>query len=189
MRKTKGKFKHLTLTQRLQIEAWIKTKTPIRKIAELLEVHISTIYRELKRGTYKKKLLWYDHYGYEKRYRYKEIYSPDIAEQKYRDNLAAKGAPLKIGNDFDLANYIERKIVDEQYSPDAVIGEIRRKKMSFKTSICTTTLYSYIDKGVLTAFRFVTSRKKDKRKNARNGKRLFPAPRAESVSSNARKRY
>ncbi len=182
MRKTKGKFKHLTLTQRLQIEAWIKTKTPIRKIAELLEVHISTIYRELKRGTYKKKLLWYDHYGYEKRYRYKEIYSPDIAEQKYRDNLAAKGAPLKIGNDFDLANYIERKIVDEQYSPDAVIGEIRRKKMSFKTSICTTTLYSYIDKGVFDRLSLChLTEKGQKKKRKKRETTVSRAPRGISI--------
>lgn len=148
MRKTTGKFKHLTQTARVQIEAWLKTKTPIKEIAEMLGVHISTIYREVKRGTYQKKIGYYDGYRYERLYKFKETYSPDIAEQKYRNNLAAKGAPLKIGNDFSLANYIEKKIVDERYSPDAVIGEIRHKKIPFKTSICTTTLYSYIDKGV-----------------------------------------
>lgn len=148
MRESQGKFKHLTITQRLQIEAWLKTKTPTKKIAEMLGVHISTVYRELKRGTYQKKVGYYDGYRYERLYKTVTTYSPDIAEQKYRDSLSAKGAPLKIGNDFDLANYIERKIVDERYSPDAVIGEIRREKMPFKTSICTTTLYSYIDKGV-----------------------------------------
>lgn len=148
MRKAKGKFTHLTQTARVQIEAWLKTKTPIKEIAAMLGVHISTIYREIKRGTYQKKVGYYDGYRYERLYKFKETYSPDIAEQKYRDNLAAKGAPLKIGNDFSLANYIEKKIVDEDYSPDAVLGEIRRNHIPFKTSICTTTLYSYIDKGV-----------------------------------------
>lgn len=151
MRKTKGKFKHLSMTARLQIEAWLKLKTPMKNIAEMLGVHISTIYREVKRGTYQRKIGYYPT-NYvdkdDKRYKYVETYSPDIAERKYRDNLAAKGAPLKIGNDFDLANYIENKIVKERHSPDSVIGEIRRKQLPFRTSICTTTLYNYIYQGV-----------------------------------------
>ena len=92
MRKAKGKFTHLSQTARIQIEAWLKTKTPIKEIAAMLDVHISTIYREVKRGTYQKKVGYYDGYRYERLYKFKETYSPDIAEQKYRDNLAAKGA-------------------------------------------------------------------------------------------------
>ena len=148
MRKAKGLYKHLTFTARLQIEAGLKMKMPVKQIAAKVGVHISTVYREIKRGVYRKKIGYYDHYGYERRYRYKETYSPDIAEKRYRDFLAAKGAPLKIGNDYALADYIEHKIVKEKYSPDAVIGEIRRRGIPFKTSICTATLYSYIDKGV-----------------------------------------
>ena len=34
------------------------------------------------------------------------------------------------------------------YSPAAVLGEIKEKGLEFKTSICESTLYSYIDKGV-----------------------------------------
>ncbi len=182
MRKTKGKFKHLSMTKRLQIEAWLKTKTPIKEIAKQLEVHISTVYREVKRGTYRKKEAWYDRYRYEKRYRYKETYSPDIAEKKYRDNLAAKGAPLKIGNDFDLANYIENKIVKERHSPDSVIGEIRRKHLPFKTSICTTTLYSYIYKGVFARLSMRHLHEKGKRKKrAKNEVTVNRAPRGTSI--------
>ncbi len=42
-----------------------------------------------------------------------ERYSPDIADDKYRENLKSKGGVLKIGNDIKLANYIEDKIVNE----------------------------------------------------------------------------
>jgi len=43
--------------------------------------------------------------------------------------------------------YIESKIINEKYSPDAVIGQIKAKGLKFKTSICTKTLYNYIDRG------------------------------------------
>ncbi len=45
-----------------------------------------------------------------------------------------KGRPLKIG--------------EEQYAPDAMIGEIKLKGIRFETDICTKTVYNYIDKGI-----------------------------------------
>ena len=42
-------YKHLTFNDRLKIEAWQKVGTSPRVMAEKLGVHISTIYRELKR--------------------------------------------------------------------------------------------------------------------------------------------
>ncbi|MGN1052445.1 MAG: IS30 family transposase [Candidatus Scatosoma sp.] len=182
MRNTKDTFRHLTFTARLQIEAGLKVKMPINQIAKQIGVHVSTVYREIKRGIYQKKTSYYDHYGYEKRYRYKETYSPDKAEQRYRNNLAAKGAPLKIGNDFDLANYIERKIAKEKQSPDSVIGEIRRKNLPFKTSICTTTLYSYIEKGVFATLSLRDLPEKGKKKKRKQrGVVVNRAPRGTSI--------
>jgi IS30 family transposase len=43
--------------------------------------------------------------------------------------------------------YIEKKIIEDKYSPDAVIGEIEKKGMKFEARICTKTLYNYIDLG------------------------------------------
>ena len=95
-------FNHLSFTDRMTIEAGLRVKMPMKQIAETLGVHISTIYREVKRGVCTKKESWHDRYNYETRYRYKKVYSPDIAHQKYCDHLKAKGAPLKIGNDYAL---------------------------------------------------------------------------------------
>lgn len=52
------------------------------------------------------------------------------------------------GNDHRLAAYIERRIVEDGYSPAAVLGEIKVKGIQFDTTICEATLYSYIKKGV-----------------------------------------
>ena len=145
-------------------------KMPVKQIAAKVGVHISTVYREVKRGVYIKKEGWRDRYGYEKRYRYKETYSPDIAEKRYREFLAEKGAPLKIGNDYALADYIENKIIKDKYSPDAVLGEIRRKGISFKTSICTATLYCYIEKGLFRELSLKHLPEKGKKKKRRQRK-------------------
>ena len=132
-------YKHLTFNDRLKIEAWQKVGTSPRVMAEKLGVHISTIYRELKRGQY-------EHLNSD--YTTEQRYSPDIAEEKNQANLRAKGAPLKIGSDHEYAQYIEYKIRVEKYSPRAVLGEIKRQGVEFSTSISAPTLYRYIEQGV-----------------------------------------
>lgn len=39
-----------------------------------------------------------------------------------------KGRALKIGNDKELVEYIEDKIVNEKYSPEVTLAEISRGK-------------------------------------------------------------
>lgn len=134
-------FKQLTKADRIRIEALLKAGHGKKEIADILHVHRSTIYREVKRGVYM---------ALNSDLTEEERYSPDIAQDKYEENLKSKGGCLKIGNDIKLANYIEDKILNEDYSPAAVLGEIRAqgKEDEFSTMICTTTLYSYIDKGI-----------------------------------------
>ncbi len=167
-------FKHLTLTDRIQIESWQKVNISPRVMAEKLGVHISTIYRELKRGEY-------EHLNTD--YTTDVRYSPDIAEQQYQENLRAKGAPIKIGNDHAYAEYIEYKITVEKYSPGAVLGEIKTKGIEFSTSISKTTLYRYIDQGVfftLTNKNLPVKKNKDKKKY-NTVKRIARAPRGTSI--------
>lgn len=132
----------LTWADRVRIDALIKAGHGVAKVAEIMHVHRSTIYNELKRGQYEH-LNGHD-------WIWETRYSPDIAQEKAERNLKARGTQLKIGNDIKYANYIEDKIVNEGYSPDAVLGELKAqgREGEFKTRICTATLYSYIDKGI-----------------------------------------
>lgn len=132
-------FKHLTYRQRVQLETLLKLSIPAKEIAEELNVHISTVYREMKRGLYTKKNSDLTEVS---------SYSAEIAHNKYKEQLKYKGAVIKLGSDHKFATYIERKIIDEKYSPSAVLGEIIEKKIPFDTQICVSTLYSYIDKGI-----------------------------------------
>lgn len=76
------------------------------------------------------------------------MYCADYAQPQYEKAQRRKGRDYKIGNDYELLNFIENKIKNEKFSPDAVIGMIKRKGLKFKVSICTKTLYNYIDGGV-----------------------------------------
>lgn len=131
----------ITRADRIRLEALLKAGHRVAEIAELLHVHRSTIYNELKRGQY-------EHLNSD--YTTETRYSPDIAQERAEENLKARGVQLKIGNDIAYANYIEQKIADEEYSPAAVLGELKAQgwEREFKTRVCVTTLYSYIDKGI-----------------------------------------
>lgn len=154
---TQGKkHKHLTERERYQIEILLKEKLKPIEIAKRLGRHLRTIERETRRGIVK--LLNSD-------LSHKHEYCADRAQELYRTKARNKGPGLKIGNDHELVRHIESKIIKEKYSPDAVIGEIKVKGIKFKTSLCTKTLYNYIDQGV---FLNITNKdlpvKKDKKK-------------------------
>ena len=137
-REMKG-YKHLTYTNRLQIEAWLKAKKPVSWMAEQIGCNRSTIYREIKRGEYTRM---------NTDWTYSKAYAPEIAEDKYQAHLRAKGGELKIGNDYELAEYLERKIAKDKYSPEAALGQIKKDGLEFKATISKQTLYHYIDMGL-----------------------------------------
>ena len=110
----------------------------IQAIADAIHVHYTTVYRELKR-----KGVTYQHKRSD--WTYEERYSADKAQEQYELNKTAKGRPIKLGKDFALADFIERKIADEHYSPEAIIMEIREQGLEFDTTICEKTIYNYVN--------------------------------------------
>jgi IS30 family transposase len=76
------------------------------------------------------------------------VYLADVGQRAHEERARQKGRGLKIGHDHALARFIEEKIKKERWSPDAVIGHIKAEGLQFATSICTKTLYNYIDWGV-----------------------------------------
>lgn len=168
------RFSHLTRMDRYKIEALLNTGHPVKEIAAEIHVHISTIYREIKRA--RRQHLNGQTWEIEDRY------NPDEAHRIYRENLAAKGAQLKIGKDHKLAEYIERKIIKEGCSPAAALASIPLEKEKFQVSICVGTLYSYITKGVFLSLSNADlpdkSRKREYKKVKKIGKR---APHGKSI--------
>ena len=132
-------YKHLSQSDRIKMETLLNKGYSKPEIAEYLHVHRSTIYREIKRGEYTHRNSDYT----------EEVrYSSDKGQQTHDWNAQGKGRSLKIGNDMPLAEYIEDKIVNDKYSPEAALAAAANSGIEFKTSISVRTLYRYIDNGI-----------------------------------------
>lgn len=124
--------KHFTYTERIRLEEMLKLGQPVSFCATSLNKSRQTIYNEMKRGTVQ--LLKTDLTTY-------FAYSADKAQLDADYKSTAKGAPIKLGNDYATAEYIENAIINEKFSPYAV-----SKKLSGKLS--PRTIYNYIYHGV-----------------------------------------
>ena len=180
--KTK-KWKQLSEGERYKIEALSAQGLTPAQIGESLTPARDrrTIARELSRGMTKQR---------NSDLTERLVYLADVGQRIHNENAANKGRGLKIGHDHKLARYIEDKIKKEHWSPDAIIGSIRAEGVSFETSICTKTVYNYIDSGI---FAGVSNKdlwvKKERRKrgykkvrtvalNNKNGKSISERPQA-----------
>jgi IS30 family transposase len=132
-------FRNLQLRDRQLLESLLRKGLTKAECARRLGVHPCTITREIRRGVYEhtKSDLTTE-----------PRYSCDKAQEAHELACSGLGPPLKLGRDKALAAYIEQQIAGEKRSPDAVLGRIKALGMNFATTICTTTLYSYISKGV-----------------------------------------
>lgn len=132
-------FSQLKWKDRTRIEKMLKEKKSKSEIARTLRVDYTTVMREIKRGlTVQRDTNLVD----------RMVYCAETAERKYQENLRAKGPNIKIGNDHELANYIEGKIADEGYSPEAALYKIKEDGLTFSVTLSKWTVYKYIDDGV-----------------------------------------
>ena len=133
MSSEKGRmFSHLQWKDRLRIEKMLREKKKPGEIAAALRVDSSTIYREIKRGqTVQRDTNLVD----------RLVYCAETAERKYQEHLRAKGPELKIGNDYRLAQYIEGKIADDGYSPQAALHKIQEDDLKFSVTLSKWTVY------------------------------------------------
>lgn len=132
-------FKHLSQNDRIKMETMLNSGHKVVEVAEYLPVHRSTIYREIKRGEYTHR---------NSDYTEETRYSSDLGQKNHDWNAQGKGRNIKIGNDRPLAEYIEGKIIEDKYSPEAALAAAAESGIEFTTSISVRTLYRYIDKGI-----------------------------------------
>lgn len=126
---------HITEKDRYKIEGFKQVKMSNRAIAKVLNKSHTAINTEIKRGSVKQLKTDLTEI---------EIYKADYAQMKSEEASTNKGPGLKIGNDHQLVEFIEKKIRDEKYSPDATLAAAR-KQGGFTNMICTKTLYTYIN--------------------------------------------
>ena len=71
-------FSHLTMTKRIQIDAFLRAGMKPTEIAKEIGVHYTTVYREMKRATY-------EHLNSDLTTEIR--YNPDEADRLYREHL------------------------------------------------------------------------------------------------------
>ncbi len=135
----KRTWKQLSEGERYKIEALSHKGVPPCEIAKELGRDRRTIEREIARGLTVQR---------NSDLTERKVYLADVGQRKHEEAGANKGRGLKIGHDHKLAEFIEDKIKNEKWSPDAVIGYIKAEGLQFETAICTKTVYAYIDRGI-----------------------------------------
>ena len=131
------KGKHIKWEDRLKIQGALRTGAKPAEIAKMIGCCRATVYNEINRGQ------CVQQHDAE----FVTEYCADVAERKYQEALRAKGPDIKLGNDFELAEFLENKIIDDRFSPGAALAFIREQGLQFKTQICENTLYNYIYRG------------------------------------------
>ncbi len=121
----------------MKLQGALRTGAKPAEIAKMLGCCRATVYNEIRRG------LCVQQHDAE----FVTEYCADVAERKYQENLRAKGPDLKLGHDYAFADFVEKKIIEERYSPGATLGYIKEHDLHFDTSICENTLYNYIYRG------------------------------------------
>ena len=131
------KGKHLEYSERQSIERWYnrdkRTKVEISKLLDRTE---KTVRNAIKRGLVKNLTSELVEIY---------VYSADVAQERYEYYLKAKGPKLKIDNDYELKEYVEKSIKEDKKSPEVIAEEIKGK--NFKTKMCARTIRNNIASG------------------------------------------
>src|SRR5690625_1549556 len=133
----KRTFKHLTEIERGQIAAYIEEDLTISEIGRRMGRDKSTISREIKRGTVQQLDIFRKPY---------EKYFPDVGARVYEENRKNCGNHSKVMEAWEFNAFAEKKILEDKWSPDAVVGHAKRHK-KFEYIPFTKTLYNWIDEG------------------------------------------
>lgn len=163
----KRTFKHLTAFDRGKIAAMRNAGKSLQAIADEIGCHKSTICRELKRGTATQMRADLTYY---------QAYFPETGQIRYEKNRQNCGAKLKLDTAIDFIKYAEKKILDEDWSPDALCGEAKRLGTFSGKIVCTKTLYNYIERGIIRVKNIdlpMKVRLKAKTKRVRKNKRIL----------------
>lgn len=129
-----AKWKCFDRDRRMQLEALYRAGHTKKEMAAILGCHLSTIYRELNKGT----TTFRDY-----QYRTVTFYSASRADAITTQRRSNCGASLKLPANPQLADYIRRRIKYYKYSPAAIAAELRNSDLGY---VCKDTIYRYIHK-------------------------------------------
>lgn len=149
MEKNGKKYNQITLDERKVIEKLLRSNTPKRQIARLLNRSITTIRKEIKRGTVEQRTevkttsKRADIPLYESNY----VYFAETAQNDYEKNRKNCGCKCKAVQCSEFLTYIEKQVKSKHWSLDGAAGYAKKNKL-FKNTVTTQTLYNWVDMGI-----------------------------------------
>jgi IS30 family transposase len=159
------KNKHLTLTERVKIELMTNDgKTPY-VISKALNRPINTILGELKRGTV-------DQIKVGKTLK---IYLADAGQARYKENRKGCCRKYQVLECDDFIKHIECEMLKNDWSVDSAVGRTVASG-TFTKTLCTKTIYNYIDLGLMGIKNFhlpLKLRRKTKGSRIRKNKKIL----------------
>lgn len=132
------KGQHLTAEERHDIEVHLKDGWSTYKIARHLNRPYNTIKNEIRRGTialYHGKVL---------------LYKADAGQQQYFENRRSSTRKYRCLEVNPFLDYVVKRFREKGWSLDACVGNALLKgKFTRSQTVCTKTLYNYVDLGLL----------------------------------------
>lgn len=163
------KYRRMTWTDRLKIEALYNSNHTYQFIANVLGFAVSSIYTEIKHGLY-------PHLGAELTGRPLR-YSAQIAQDYADAQATAKGVEIKLGHNYAYAQLVA-ELVSSGCSVDVIVNTLKRRG---EWTVSTSTLYRYIDKGYIPNVTNKDLPEKSRRKRKHNEVKAKRAPKGTSI--------
>lgn len=133
-------YKQLTYEDRCIIFKLLKQQYKVKEIAEVVEVHPATIYRELKRGQVEQIDTHFNTY---------QTYDPYTAEKRSKENRQKRGANLKLMLECPYLEFVREKIMKDKFSPRAIVLYIKINNIKFDKTLSDFSIYRYIRLGLI----------------------------------------
>lgn len=140
----------LNYEERKIIERLLRSNTPKKQIARTLNRNISTIRREIKRGSVEQRR---EVKTTSKRidiplYTSEYVYYADFAQREYKQHRANCGAKRKTTECRDFLKYVEDQVTSPaKWSLDAAAGRYKLNN-PHQPTVTTQTLYRWVDLGL-----------------------------------------
>src|SRR5699024_2881898 len=141
--------KHLTYEERVKIEGYKELGYSNREIARILKRAPQTINNAVNQGTVrtiKQRQIHNDKvYDYDQ-----HTYSAEADDQTYIRNRQNSGRRPKWSVCDSFINWADDQMLENGWSPDMVVGHAKRHELFSRDLIpCTSTLYNWIDRGIM----------------------------------------
>lgn len=175
MENTGKKYHQINYEERRIIERLLKNNTPKKQIARLLNRSITTIRKEIKRGSVEQR----EAIKTTKKdpniplFLTKQVYFADVGQRDYKANRANCGCKCKIFQCRDFVKYVENLVQTNKWSLDAAKGFAEENDL-FSNMVTTQTLYNWVDLGLMNIRNIDLPRKvmlRHHKKNVHKGKR------------------